>query len=113
MLIPVSTLVEQRLDDAATAPNHPRARGVVVRLALVLFTAVVIFTLPQFADLLEVVGATCCSMVAFVLPALIHLRVFRTELGLGARALDVAVMVVGCGAFVLGLTDLIMKLTGV
>jgi hypothetical protein len=36
------------------------------------------FQLPNFGQLMALVGATCCNLLAFIMPALCHLALFRS-----------------------------------
>lgn len=49
----------------------------VMRLALVALTGVVVSAVPNFAVLMSLIGATCCTLLAFILPAAFHLSIFR------------------------------------
>lgn len=48
-----------------------------MRLALVALTGVVAIAVPNFAVLMSLIGATCCTLLAFILPASFHLSIFR------------------------------------
>ncbi len=48
-----------------------------LRLFMVILTGVVVLAVPNFANLMALVGATCCTMIAFVLPGIFHLKLFR------------------------------------
>jgi len=61
---------------------------------------------PQFADLLEVVGATCSSMLALTLPGVCHLRLFGGALGRGRFLAAWSVFVFGGVVFIAGVADL-------
>ena len=49
----------------------------VVRLVLVTMTGLVVSAVPNFAVLMSLIGATCCTLLAFILPAAFHLSIFR------------------------------------
>ena len=128
MLIPLAASLERTQVMSSHHPLLPRA-------ALVAVTVCLILSLPDFADLLEVVGATACSMVALVMPALCHLgctwrdrvtgRTVRLSLwmldlkksllfqdvGTWSRSVDAILISLGAAAMFMGLGDLVTKLT--
>ena len=44
---------------------------------MVTLTGLIVLAVPNFANLMALVGATCCTMIAFVLPAIFHLKIFK------------------------------------
>lgn len=48
-----------------------------LRVIMVLITGMVVMVIPNFATLMALVGATCCTMLAFVLPGLFHMTIFK------------------------------------
>ena len=43
---------------------------------MVLLSGGVVLAIPNFANLMALVGATCCTLLAFTLPGLFHLKIF-------------------------------------
>lgn len=48
-----------------------------IRLVMVLTTAMVVIVIPSFTTLMALVGATCCTLLAFILPGIFHLKIFE------------------------------------
>ena len=44
---------------------------------MVILTGLIVLAVPNFANLMALVGATCCTMIAFVLPAVFHMKIFK------------------------------------
>ena len=48
-----------------------------LRSAMVLITGMVVILIPNIATLMALVGATCCTLLAFILPGLFHMEIFK------------------------------------
>ena len=66
-----------------------------LRIILVIFILFIVIAVPSFAFVMELVGGSPCSLISFVLPALFHYKIMRDELGPGAKAIDVAIVIFG------------------
>nr|CAN70007.1 hypothetical protein VITISV_038750 [Vitis vinifera] len=66
-----------------------------LRWVAVLGVILVALMVPNFADFLSLVGSSVCCVLAFVLPSLFHLIVFKDQLSRKGMALDVAILVLG------------------
>ena len=77
-------------------PLPPRSAccGVLFRSAIVGFTALVAAVVPEFGLFVNLIGAATGAMIAFILPALCHLRLYP-EQSRGSRC--VAWLIVGVG----------------
>nr|XP_054754826.1 uncharacterized protein LOC129260858 isoform X1 [Lytechinus pictus] len=102
MMFPVIRIMEKRL---INDPNNEVIKGNFLRLGMVLLTAVVVVLIPNFTTLMALVGATCCTLLAFILPGLIHWRIFQESRSCFAKILDVLLIFMGCVATVLGTID--------
>lgn len=100
MLFPVTHLLDKSL--GFTSAPH---RGNVVRLVLVAMTGVVVSAVPNFAVLMSLIGATCCTLLAFILPAAFHLSIFRQRLTRRQRYFDLLLITLGVLGSVVGLWD--------
>ncbi|KAG6622790.1 Amino Acid/Auxin Permease (AAAP) Family [Phytophthora cinnamomi] len=74
-------------------------KGVILRAGVVLFTAIIAAAIPDFGRFISFIGSTCCSLLAFIMPAYFHLRLFRDEPATCGRRLNQAFL---CGMVVLG-----------
>ncbi|CEG48099.1 amino acid auxin permease family [Plasmopara halstedii] len=54
-------------------------KSIILRAGIVLITAVIAAAIPDFGRFISFIGSTCCSLLAFILPAFFHLRLFRDE----------------------------------
>ena len=44
---------------------------------MVLMTGFVVLIIPSFSNIMALVGATCCTLLAFTLPGLFHMAIFK------------------------------------
>nr|KAG5706240.1 hypothetical protein BaRGS_019567 [Batillaria attramentaria] len=76
MLFPVNRILETYfLQDGGKTVW----KGNLVRFVLVLTTGVVVQAIPNFANLMALVGASCCTLLAFILPGLFHMNIFKDQ----------------------------------
>lgn len=107
MLHPLSCI----FDDKVAQCMPPLIAKFVLRLLLVSTTGLVIVLLPNFADLLEILGSICCTILAFIIPALAHLKLFRGEMSKKEVVCDLILVLVGGLTVVAGCLDTYRKLT--
>ena len=53
-----------------------------LRFCLVVLTGFVVLAVPNFANLMALVGASCCTLLAFILPGIFHMNVFKGYIAL-------------------------------
>lgn len=100
MMFPVTHLLDKTFS-LTTAPY----RGNIMRLILVGMTGVVVNAVPNFAILMSLIGATCCTLLAFILPATFHLSIFRQRLPKRQKYFDIMLIVLGVIGSIVGLWD--------
>ncbi|PIK49721.1 putative proton-coupled amino acid transporter 3 isoform X2 [Apostichopus japonicus] len=91
-MFPVVSTIERRLK---MDPVKNRTFGNFIRLVMVLTTAMVVIVIPSFTTLMALVGATCCTLLAFILPGIFHLKIFEGSISLSAKVLDYTLIVLG------------------
>jgi len=107
MMFPVVQLMESK---ACKSAGENMWRGNALRTVMVIVTGVTVLAIPNFADLIGLVGATCCTMLAFIMPGLFHMKIFKGSLTKGEFCLDVLLIVIGLiGAFI-GTSDALARL---
>ena len=52
-----------------------------LRFLMVGITGLIVLAIPNFANLMALVGATCCTLLAFILPGLFHIQIYRKYKG--------------------------------
>lgn len=113
-LVPVMDVAEKFLF-RAPAQFYFELRRNVWRALLVLSTALVAYFVPFFGLLASLIGALGSASLAFIIPSVLHLRVFNRQLRAWQVAVDVAVIVFGLAALVLGtilsVRAIVMELT--
>ncbi|KAG3237137.1 hypothetical protein PI124_g17865 [Phytophthora idaei] len=81
MIFPVFEVLQPMVScgNKLESPQTRQKRGIVLRAGVVLLTAVIAAGIPDFGRFISFIGSTCCSLLAFILPAFFHLRLFRDE----------------------------------
>ena len=100
MLFPVFSILEKKL---AISPGGLKAK--VLRLFVVMLTGVIVVRVPNFGQLMALVGASCCTLLAFIMPALMHLVLFRREADNTSKMLDYSLLVLGVSGALIGTWD--------
>ena len=83
----------------------PRRTRNALRLALVGVTALCAVSIPNFGIFLSLIGSSCAALLALVLPSAFHLKIRWHATGVLSKARDVAVLLIGVAAGVVGTLD--------
>merc|ERR1719402_2168741 len=97
MLFPVTSILEKKLE---VVQGSKAAK--LMRLVIVLLTGLIVLKVPNFGQLMALVGASCCTLLAFIMPALCHLVLFRKEADKSSKTLDYTLVVLGVTGAVIG-----------
>lgn len=109
MMFPVIELLEKKL----LPDPEKRWQGNILRFLMVGITGLIVLAIPNFANLMALVGATCCTLLAFILPGLFHIQIYRKYKGNMVHwkmALDVLLMLIGIVGAVVGTWDALKRL---
>ena len=95
--------------------NIPRARedyrtGSSMRCGLVVCTAMVAYSVPDFGKFLSLVGSSICTILGFILPTYFHVATMKSELAFWQICLDAILLVGGVSFGILGTIQSIQKL---
>ncbi|OAY61003.1 amino acid transporter AVT3B [Manihot esculenta] len=104
MMNPVYEAVERRFCDSRYC--------LWLRWVVVFAVTMVAMSIPNFADFLSLVGSSVCCTLAFVLPALFHLMVFKEELDWSGLVIDSAIVVFGVVVAVAGTWFSLLEIFG-
>ena len=111
MMFPVSDVLENLFLSDSNKPPRSYCPSRTFRICIVLTTATIAYTIPNFGKFLELVGASICTLLGFILPCIFHIKVFgRTELKTWEFLLDIALIVLGSFFGIVGTFDAILKL---
>lgn len=111
MMFPVSDVLEDLLFKETMKPPNTYWPSRWFRCGMVLTTATVAYTLPNFGKFLELVGASICTLLGFILPCFFHLKVFgKSELSVWQYVLNIAIIGIGIFFGAVGTWDAILKL---
>lgn len=121
MLFPVVKLVEANVEERVLLLL--RSVGLIenlqscmvsrslIRLSVVLSTNLVVVVIPNFANLMALVGASCCTLLAFILPGIFHFQLFRNS-GIARSQIwfDVFLIILGIVGASLGTADALNRI---
>lgn len=105
MLFPVIEILERRLGTQSSI-----MKGNLLRAGMVLISVVTVTIITDFSTIMVLIGATCCSLLAFILPALTHLRIFRSRLTKMNKIEDYTILVFGIIGTLIGSVDAAKRL---
>ncbi|XP_006819511.1 uncharacterized protein LOC102806055 [Saccoglossus kowalevskii] len=108
MMFPVVKLLEKRL--LPDNKDKSYLQGNILRFIMVTVTGLVVLAIPNFSTLMALVGASCCTLLAFILPAIFHLRIFKGSLNKKQLFLDYFLITVGVVGTVIGTWDALKRL---
>lgn len=100
MLVPVFEILERSLQQKESFGDKysDQTQGVlfsVVRIALVLFIALVAAGVPGFGLFISLIGSLACASLSFIVPALCHLILFKSDLNWFWVGKDIFLIVFG------------------
>ena len=111
MMFPVSDVLENLFLSDSKLPPRRYCPSRTFRICIVLMTATIAYTIPNFGKFLELVGASICTLLGFILPCIFHMKVFpRSELATWEYILDILLIVLGTIFGLIGTFDAILKL---
>lgn len=111
MMFPVSDVLEQLFLADVHKPPKTYYPSRVLRLCIVLITATVAYTTPNFGHFLELVGSSICTLLGFILPCIFHIQVFgRAESRIWELILHVCIIIIGIYFGFVGTVDAVVKL---
>lgn len=109
MMFPVINILEKKIlsDPSRVWPGN------FLRFAMVALTGLIVLAIPSFSNLMALVGATCCTMLAFTLPGLFHIqlaRKYKGSISRGEYCFDIFLIVLGVIGAVIGTWDALVRL---
>lgn len=113
MLFPVTRMLQRKyaamkdLPTTASPSKMPTTRmfPLLVRFSLVTVSGLVVCIIPNFSDLMNIIGAVFGTILAFIMPALCHYSLFRRGIKQADLVMDVMLIVVGCLGCFLGVIE--------
>ncbi|XP_066980114.1 uncharacterized protein [Macrobrachium rosenbergii] len=107
MMFPVTHLLDKTLGFTAVP-----YKGNIMRLVLVGVTGLVVSAVPNFAILMGLIGATCCTLLAFILPAAFHMSIFKQRLTKRQWYFDAMLIFLGISGSIIGVWDAFNRMNG-
>lgn len=108
MMFPVNALLEERCQHLLTSKL---ITATLIRVLLVSSTGFIVIVVPRFADLMALVGASCCTILAFILPGTCHMILFASSLSKRDHVMDYVLIVTGVIGAVIGTLDALANIT--
>jgi len=100
MLFPVTSILEKKMEISQSS-----SAAKFLRLLIVLLTGLIVLKVPNFGQLMALVGASCCTLLAYIMPALCHLVLFRRDTDESGRLLDYTLLFLGISGAIIGTLD--------
>lgn len=116
MMFPVWNIMEEQLfgmedgDEGRSSSN--KLQLALLRVVVVITTAMVAWVVPDFNDYLSLVGSSLCTLLGFLFPCYFHLKVFGSELGWMEKWANVALMLGATGFAIMGTLEAFSNLLG-
>ncbi|XP_013395814.1 amino acid transporter AVT3B isoform X1 [Lingula anatina] len=107
MMFPVMNILEKRFLPKA---KEKLWQGNLLRLFVVTLTGLIVLAIPNFANLMALVGASCCTLLAFILPGLFHLQIFKGSITRWQKFVDIFLIVLGIVGTIVGTWDALKRL---
>ena len=106
MVFPVVETLERRFH--IYSGDH--LKGSIVRMISPIVAAVIVLIIPSFSAIMGLIGATCCSLLAFILPGLFHLKLFKGTLKKSSIIFDYFLIALGTVGAILGTHDALVRI---
>jgi len=111
MMFPVSDVLENLFLSDSNKPPRSYCPSRTFRICIVLMTATIAYTIPSFGKFLELVGASICTLLGFILPCIFHIKIFgRSKMKTWEFLLNMFIIVFGVFFGALGTIEGIIKL---
>jgi proton-coupled amino acid transporter len=91
-------------------PPTDRLKGTLVRAVSPIVAALIVLVIPSFSAIMGLIGATCCSLLAFILPGLFHLKLFKGALTKKQIIMDYFLFGLGILGALLGTHDALVRI---
>ncbi|XP_071452815.1 uncharacterized protein [Hetaerina americana] len=105
MIFPAIQLLEARL-----LTSNDITKGNALRFCVVSLTGMIVIAVPNFGNLMALVGATCCTLLAFILPGILHLIIFKKRLSEKQKLFDIFIIFLGILGTVIGTWDAVSRM---
>ena len=61
----------------ANTDDPPPPLQTALRIGLVILSGLIVVVIPNFSTLMALIGSSCCTLLAFILPGIFHYVLFR------------------------------------
>jgi len=106
MMFPVVETIERRFK----IYSGDRLKGTLVRAVSPIVAALIVLVIPSFSAIMGLIGATCCSLLAFILPGLFHLKLFKGSISKKEIGMDYFLIGLGIIGAILGTHDALVRI---
>ena len=111
MMFPVTRMLQRKCAGfsqmSATNNNQSTLKmlPMFIRLILVTISGLIVCIVPNFSDLMNIIGAVFGTILAFIMPELCHYAIFRTNIQRSDLIMDVMLILIGCLGCILGVIE--------
>ncbi|KAF4518691.1 hypothetical protein B566_EDAN002727 [Ephemera danica] len=107
MMFPVLELLEARYVN-----SNSLTKGNFLRLFLVALTGLIVTVVPNFGTLMALIGSSCCTLLAFILPGWFHICIFRgNHISTLEKIFDIFLILLGIAGTIVGMQDALMRMS--
>ncbi|XP_067948403.1 uncharacterized protein [Watersipora subatra] len=110
MMFPVSSIIDRKVGITPETPK--KLLSILIRAVMVVITGVVVLIIPNFGNLMALIGATCCIWLAFILPAVFHMKICARTITTFDKAIDYIIIGMGIVGTIVGLIDTMRRMSG-
>ena len=101
MMFPVSIIIDRRLK----LTEKFGVANILIRSCLVTLTGCIVVLIPQFSTLMELVGATLCTLLNFIFPGLFYIAIIGNEKGTLSIIKSIGLILFGVVGMYIGTQD--------
>jgi len=110
MMFPVFSILDGKM--GVTKDNPKTILANFMRMLLVICTGAIVMIIPDFGNLMAFIGATCCIWLAFILPAVFHMKICARTMSSLDKVIDYVIIGMGIVGTIVGMIDAIRRMSG-
>ena len=103
MMFPVSLIIDRRLK----LTDKFGVTNILIRCCLVTLTGFIVILIPQFSTLMELVGATLCTLLNFIFPGLFYICIIGRKNGILSIIKSIGLIAFGTAGMYVGTLDVL------
>ena len=108
MMFPVTRMLKRKcsgFDPSPASQSTVLPLPICIRFILVTLSGLVVCIVPNFSDLMNIIGAVFGTLLAFIMPGLCHYAIFRTHITRSDLIMDYMLVIIGFLGMILGVIE--------